>query len=89
MQSLNIFLFSAEQIILSLMLFYYVQNVYQKNMPGPRLIIITIPRVIIIRRKASAVSVNEAGESWGHSESLSKGFRGQSPIIKFLGYKGI
>ena len=58
-------------------------------MPRPRLIIIMIPRVIIIRRKASVVSINKAGESWGHSESLSEGFRGQSPLIKFLGYKGI
>ena len=60
----NIFLFSAEQISLSLVPFYYVQNVYQKNMPGTRLIIIMISRVII-SGKASVVSVNGAAEPGG------------------------
>ena len=33
----NILLFLAEQISLSLMSFYYVQDVYQKKLSGPRL----------------------------------------------------
>ena len=58
------------------MLFYYVQNVYQKNILGTRLIIITIPRLIIISRKARVASITRAGESGGHSE-----------LRKFLGSK--
>ena len=78
----NIFLFSAELISLSLMLFCYVQNVYKKKMPGKRLIIIMIPRVIIISRKACIASINGAWESGGG------GFWAEpSPLRKFLGNK--
>ena len=42
-----------------------------------------IPGANIISGKASVVSVNRAGGS----EPLSRGFRGWSPIRKFLGSK--
>ena len=42
-----------------------------------------IPGANIISRKASVASVNRAGGS----EPLSRGFRGWSPIRKFLGSK--
>ena len=79
----NVFFFSTEHISLSLMLFYYVQNVYQKNMPQTRLIIIMIPRVVIISRKASVASINVAEESVGLSGSLT----GVCLLRKFLGSK--
>ena len=46
-----------------------------------------IPEVNIISGKAIVASVNEAGGSGGGSESLSRDFRGQSPLRKFLGSK--
>ena len=46
-----------------------------------------IPEVNIISRKVSIASVNEAGESDRHSESLSRNVRGQSPLKKVLGSK--
>ena len=42
-----------------------------------------IPEANIIIRKASVVIINRAGGS----EALSRGFRRQSPLRKFLGYK--
>ena len=42
-----------------------------------------IPGANIISRKASVASVNRAGGS----EPLNRGFRGWSPIRKFLGSK--
>ena len=44
-----------------------------------------IPEVNIISRKANVASVNGAVVSGGGSESLSRGFRGQSLLRKFLG----
>ena len=46
-----------------------------------------IPEVNIISGKASVASVNGAGGSDGGSESLSRDFRGRSPLRKFLGSK--
>ena len=46
-----------------------------------------IPEVNIISGKASIVSFNGAGGSGGGSESLSRDFRGQSPLRKFLDSK--
>ena len=43
-----------------------------------------IPEVNIISRKAG---VSRAEGSGGHSESLSRDFRRQSPLRKFLGSK--
>ena len=64
--------------------FYYVQDVYHKNQLG----ILEkktemIPGENIISRKASVASINRAGES----EALSRGFRGWSPLRRFLGSK--
>ena len=59
------------------MLFYYVQDVYQKNQLQTRL----DKRQNIISGKASVASVNRAGESWA-ALSLSSG----TPR-KFLGSK--
>ena len=42
-----------------------------------------IPEANTITRKASVVSINRAGGS----ETLSRGFRRQSPLRKFFGYK--
>ena len=42
-----------------------------------------IPRAHIISRKASKVSIGGAGGK--HSEPLSEGCRGQSPLRKFEG----
>ena len=62
-------LFLAEQI--NLILFYYVQDVYQKNPLGPivdkRYI---IPEVNIISRKAGVVSKNRVGGSRVHLDCL-------------------
>ena len=38
-------------------------------------------------RKVTVANVNRTGGSGLHSEPLSKGFRGQSPLRKFLGSK--
>ena len=46
-----------------------------------------IPEVNIISKKASIASINRAKGSQGHSELLSRGFRGQSFLRKFLGSK--
>ena len=46
-----------------------------------------IPEVNIISRKTSVESFNRVGGSGGHSESLSKDFRGKSPLRKCLGSK--
>ena len=43
-----------------------------------------IPEVNIISGKASIASIDRAGESGGHFESLSRNFRGQSLLRKFL-----
>ena len=46
-----------------------------------------ISEVNTISRKTSVASINKAGGSGGHSESLSRDFRGQSPLRKSLGSK--
>ena len=46
-----------------------------------------IPGVNTISGKASVARVNRAGRSGGHSGPLSRGFRGKSPLRKFLGSK--
>ena len=43
-----------------------------------------IPEVNIISREASVVSVNGVGGFGGGAASLSRDFRGQSPLTKFL-----
>ena len=63
--------FSAVQT--SQMPFYYVQDAYHKNQLG----------TCIISGKGNVASVNKAGGS----EPLRRGFRGQSPLRKFLGSK--
>ena len=55
-------------------------------MPGKRLIIIMIPRVIIISRKACIASINGAWESDG-GEGGGAFWAEPSPLRKFLGYK--
>ena len=58
------------------MLFYYVQ-IKDRHDPG-----------VNIRGKANVASVNEAKGSGGRcSETLSRDFRGQSPLRKLLGSK--
>ena len=62
-------LFLVEQI--NLILFYYVQDVYQKNQLGPREDKRhIIPKVNIISRKAGVVSVNRVEGSRVHLDCL-------------------
>ena len=56
------------------MLFYYIQNVYQKNHLGTR----------SDTRHARVASIHGDGSSGGHSELLSRRFRGRSSLRKFL-----
>ena len=46
-----------------------------------------IPGVNIINGKACAASINKARGFEGHSETLGRRYRGQSPLRKFLGSK--
>ena len=62
-------LFLVEQI--NLILFYYVQDVYQKNPLGPRVDKRhIIPEVNIISRKAGVVSINGVRGSRVHLDCL-------------------
>ena len=63
--------------------FYYVQDVYHKNQLGILEKKQMIPGENIISRKASVASINRVGRS----EALSRGFRGWSPLRRFLGSK--
>ena len=65
-----------EQISL---MFYYIQDVYQKNQLGTRLKIDIIPGLNIITRKPAIANINGAGGSGA--------FRGQSSQRTFLGTK--
>ena len=64
------------------MLLNYVQNEYKKNMPGTRLTMIMIPRVIIISGKAKVASANRAGESGVVLSPLAEVLGGQSLLRK-------
>ena len=65
------------------MLFFYIQDVYQKPAWNIRKKTEMIPEASMISRKASVASINRADRS----EPFSGGFRGCSPLRKFLGSK--